>query len=159
MRQLFLNPPTSRPEPKIPTDRPVYRVLDEKGFFGPDDTLHREGEVIVLWDEPNMEMEPLNEMAKERFEKAATKLELSGREVANFNGRYFAPTATKEDMIDNATSDARRVRSLSNPDGKAIMGAKKDVSDRISSPEQEAIPETGAKHRNERRAKIETVSG
>jgi len=158
MRELFLTPPRAKIDPVIPQNKPVYRVLDEKGFFGPDDTLHPEGEIIVLHDEPNINMEPMNDLAKDRLRIVMKKLNESSKHVADANGRYFAPqTQSVDDMLSNATEDARRIKSLSNPDGVAIMGAKLDSSKRIESAFPEEVPESGAKSAN-KRAKIETIT-
>ena len=160
MVQLFNSPPKDKIDPKIPTDRPVYRILAEKGFFGPDDSLHPEGEIIVLWDKPNEDMEPLNEMAKERFEAMIDELEASASEVAKMNGRHFSGRPrSKEEMIANASEDARRIQSVSNPDGVRIMGAKFDSSDRIQSLNETNAPEIGqAKRGPGRPPKIEKLA-
>lgn len=155
MVQLFHTPPKQKSDPRIPEDRPVYRVLSEKGFFGPDDSLHPEGEIIVLWDKPNEDMEPMNDLARDAFEKMIDELEESARMVAEKNGRHYAGRPrTKEEMINNATEDARRVQSISNPDGVKIMGARKDSRKRIQSvgePEALTMGQQKAK-------KIETLS-
>ena len=157
MRELFLTPPREQRLPSIPKDKPVYRVLDERGFFGPDDTLHPPGSIVVLWDDPNLEMEPLNEMAKERLEKVADTQEESARKMADFNGRYFVAPRSKNDLLEAATEDARRVQSLTNPKGVSILGTKnKDVSERITQVGATEAPEVGAEKQN-KRAKIETL--
>lgn len=157
MRELFLAPPRPRVDPPIPADKPVFRILTEQGYFGPDDTLHRMGELIVLFDEPNEDMEPMNDMARKSLESHLDKLETSSREVAKFNGRHFAGRArTKDEMLDHATSDSRRVQSLSNPGGVAIIGAKKDNSLRIQSVGDEPVADTGRKPAT--RSRIETIS-
>jgi hypothetical protein len=134
MRELFLTPPRPRVDPVIPQNKPVYRVLDEHGFFGPDDTLHPEGSLIVLHDLPNENMEPMNDLAREKFEEMLDGLEESARKVAEANGRHFAGRPrSKEDMIAHASEDARKAT--------AIMGAKLDVSSRIESVTPAPVPE------------------
>lgn len=156
-RELFLSPPKARIDPAIPQDKPVYRILTEQGFFGPDDTLHNMGELIVLFDEPNEDMEPMNDLAQEAMEKHLQTLEDSERENAKFNGRHFAGRSrSKEDMLAHATEDARRIQSLSNPNGVAIIGAKKDTEKRIQGVGQEPTPDTGRKP--QQRGRIETIS-
>ena len=150
MRELFLTPPRPRIDPAIPQNKPVYRVLDEHGFFGPDHTLHPEGELIVLYDVPNENMEPMNDLAREAFESMLDGLEESSRKVAEANGRHFAGRPrSKEDMLANSSEDARK--------NMAIMGAKMDTSDRIEGIGPKAVPETGA-DMPKQRAKIETLS-
>lgn len=149
-RELFLTPPRPRVDPSIPQDKPVFRILDEHGFFGPDDTLHVEGSLIVLHDCPNENMEPMNELARVSMESYLDELEESAKKVAETHGRHFAGRPrSKEDMISNASEDARRKVS--------IMGAKNDVSSRIESVGPKATPETGADNAK-RRAAIETIA-
>ena len=155
-RELFLAPPKQRIDPVIPQNKPVYRVLSEQGFFGPDHTLRKMGELIVLFDEPNEDMEPMNDLARAALEKTIEKLVESERAVAHQNGRHFAGRArTKEEVISAATDDARRVQSLSNPTGKAIMGARQDTSKRIQNVGDADVPDTG--HKPAARARIETI--
>lgn len=149
-RELFLTPPRPRVDPAIPQDKPVFRVLDEHGFFGPDDTLHVEGSLIVLHDCPNENMEPMNELARASMEAYLDELEESAKKVAEINGRFFAGRPrSKQDMMANASEDARK--------NVSIMGVKNDVSNRIESVGPKETPETGADN-SKRRAKIETIS-
>ena len=80
-RELFLNPPRQKIDPPIPQDKPVFRILDEHGFFGPDNTLHPEGSIIVLYDCPNENMEPLNDMARQSLSAYLDELDESARKV------------------------------------------------------------------------------
>lgn len=157
MVQLFNSPPQHKAEPRIPQDRPVYRILSEKGFFGPDDSLHPEGDIIVLYDKPNEDMEPMNDLARFAFESMIDELEESARVVAEKNGRYYAGRPrSKEEMIANASEDARRVQSLINPNGVRIMGAKLDSTKRIQSVGEMDAPEMG--QQKGKKTKIETLS-
>jgi len=132
MVQLFAAPPKKEVLPVIPQDRPVYRILNEQGFFGPDDTLHPEGEILVLWDTPNEDMEPLNELAQINFEKYIDTLEESAKIVADKHGRHFAGRPrSKEEMIENATMAKHAAQTTANPHGVRIMGAKKNSKKRI----------------------------
>jgi hypothetical protein len=149
MRELFLQRPRQKVDPPIPQNKPVFRVLDEHGFFGPDDTLHPEGSLIVLYDAPNENMEPMNDLAREAYEAMLDKLDQSAREVAKANGRHFADRPrSKEDMIAAATEDARRK--------VPILGANRDMSDRIESVIPKPVSEVGA-DQPKQRAKIETL--
>lgn len=157
-RELFLNPPRMRMDPQIPQDRPVYKILDEKGFYGPDDTLHPEGSIIVLHDVPNENMEPMNDMARERMEAYLDELEESARKVAEQNGRHFSGRPrSKEEMLNFASEDARRLQSVQNPNGVRVMGAKMDVSNRIEPVGPKETPEVASVDKI-KRAKIETIA-
>ena len=150
MRELFLTPPRPRVDPVIPQNKPVYRVLDEHGFFGPDDTLHPMGALVVLYDAPNENMEPMNDLAREALDAVLDSLDESARKVAEENGRFFSGRPrNKEDMIANASEDARKQT--------AIMGAKLDTSKRIESVEPAVVAETRA-DQPQKRAKIEVLT-
>lgn len=159
MRELFQSPPKAKIDPVIPQDKPVYRILSEKGFFGPDDTLHPEGSIIVLFDTPNEDMEPMNELAREALSTYLDYLDECDQELAKANGRKFAPRTrgSKEEIMANAHADARRIQSLSNPNGVSIMNAKMDSSKRIQTLGEEPAQDVGSKVAN-KRAKIETIS-
>lgn len=77
---------------QIPQDRPVYRIKSGK-FFGPDDSQHEEGEFIVWKEEPNQEMEPMNELAQENMTKYLKKLDGFGRQVAEKMGKSYTSLA------------------------------------------------------------------
>lgn len=150
MRELFLTPPRPRVDPAIPQDKPVFRILDEHGFFGPNDHLYPQGSLVVLYDCPNENMEPMNDLAKESLSAYLDMLDDSAKKVAETNGRYFASRPrSKEEMMDNASEMARNKA--------AIMGAKIDTSKRIEDIGQKEVPETNANDAK-RRARIETVS-
>lgn len=149
-RELFLTPPRPRVDPPIPQNKPVFRVLNEKGFFGPDDTLHPMGSLIVLYDFPNEDMEPMNDLAREKMEDYLDSLEESARKVAEINGRFFSGRPrNKEDMLANASEDARR--------DTVIMGAKMDTSKRIEGIGPQEVPDVMADNTQRKRAKIETL--
>jgi hypothetical protein len=148
MAELFLSPPRPVNMPDIPQDRPVFRILDEKGFFGPDDTLYSAGALVVLYDEPSVDMEPLNDLAQTAFNTMLDKLEAGAREVAKKSGKMFIGTPrTKEEMINGASDAARSSAS--------IMGEKKtskSVKHRIDAVEPGATPEMG-----DTKKKVETL--
>lgn len=119
----------------IRNDTPAYRILDVNGFFGPDDNLYAQDEVIYWEGEPNEEMEPLNELARGRLMAYLEKLDNLGRAAAEKAGKPFvARPRTLDGAIEIATSLARS--------DMPIMGAKKE--DRIERIEKDAIPETGS---------------
>lgn len=76
-------------------DRAAYRILAPNGFYGSDDHLYIEtaesGPVYIYWDEePNEEMEPINELARQRMAVYLDKLETLGRDAALKAGKAFA---------------------------------------------------------------------
>lgn len=135
----------------IPTDRPAYRILAEKGFFGPDCTLYEEGECLAYDDEPNEEMEPLNDLAREKMAALFNKLDDAARAVAAKNGRAFIERPkTLEGAVALATMDAKRVQLKEGDGGVPLMGSKvgRDRAKRLTA---EEVPETG--HRGPGRPK------
>lgn len=88
---------------------PVYRVLNEKGFFGDDDTLYQTGAEIVYTGTPNNEFEPLNDAARARMEEFLINQEAHARANAIANGRTFKGVAQDlEAIVAQCTADARR---------------------------------------------------
>lgn len=150
MADLFLTPPQARQSQQpliITNDKPAYRVLAERGLFA-DDTLWPAGSVIYFEDEPNEEMEPLNEKAREALKVYLIKLDDLAEEVAKKTGKRFMGRArTLDEALDNAREDAKRVSLVQ--DGKdggvPIMGAKRRGRPRISKVGTEETPETGGR--------------
>lgn len=110
----------------IPQDRPVYRVLNQHGFFGPDDHLYKEGELIYLDSEPNEELEPLNDKADKAQAEFFDKLDNLARKAAEKAGREYNGRAKGlEEAITNAHADARRTQIRVGDGGVPLMGAVK----------------------------------
>lgn len=128
----------------ISSDRPAYKILADKGFFGPDDHLYNFGELIYFDDEPNMDMEPMNEPARVRMHEYLTKLDELGRKAAIHFGRpYQGLASTLEDAVSQSTEDYRRVQSISNPTGVALMRSDKRAKNTgIQRVAAEEIPDT-----------------
>lgn len=124
-------------------ERAAYRVLAEKGFFGPDCHLYKEGDALVFDGEPNEEMEPLNDLARERIEALYQRLDDKAREVAKANGRAFTERPRDiEGALEIATIDAKRVQLKKGDGGVPLMGATIG-RDQAQLLEPSAIPETG----------------
>lgn len=92
----------------IPQDRPVYRVLNPSGFYGPDDSLYKEGEVIAFMGEPNLDFEPMNDMAKDRLKEYYLKLEKIGQADAAKRGTKYTGLPSLEDALAISREDVRR---------------------------------------------------
>lgn len=124
----------------IPQDVPVYRVKNDKGFFGPDDHLYKEGEMIVFLDTPNPEFEPLNDLARQKMKEYLEFLDEKGMEAAAKAGKSYISLADAfENSYELARQDGQRVRSISAAPSVPLMGAKKKVdSIRTVAPEGEA---------------------
>lgn len=147
---LYSAPPTQGTRTiRIPDNVPVYRVLSEKGFFGPNDTLYEEGSIIILKGVPNEDMEPLNELARKNLDAYLDVLEESSKLVASHNGRAFlGRPRTKEDMLANASEDARKIQSINGQgEGRPLMGGNKGkkVGEVLRLGDPEPVPVTGRK--------------
>lgn len=119
-------PPRHQPTLVIPQDRPVYRITDEKGFFGPDDTLYAEGSILGYDDEPNPAMEPLNALAEQKMTKYLEKLDAEGRKVANKNGKSYTSLADAfEQSREMAKQESKKVQVIGGREMAPLMGAKK----------------------------------
>lgn len=123
---LSPNPPQRNFSPLvIPNHRPVYRIKEGK-FFGPDDCLRLEGEIIAFDEEPNMEMEPLNELALAKYKAFLAKLDNEGKKVAEKAGKSYN---SLEDAFENSRAlmvqDSKRVEMITTKEMVPLMGAKK----------------------------------
>lgn len=99
-------------------ERPAYRVLDVAGFYGDDDTLYAEGAEIFFDGEPCVEMEALNEPAREKMEVLLQRLDDAGRAAAEKAGRaYVGRPRTLDGGLELATAIQRQEM--------AVMGAEK----------------------------------
>lgn len=131
--QLSPIPPQRNATLVIPDDRAVYRIKEGK-FFGPDDCLYLEGQVIAWDEEPNLEMEPLNNMARAAFKAFLEKLDVFARAVAEKNGTSYASYVdAHQNAIVMARQDSKRVELISSEPQVPLMGAKKTPKSR---PEQ-----------------------
>lgn len=128
----------------ISSERPAYKILSEKGFFGPDDHLYTSGEMIYFDDEPNEDMEPLNDLARVKIRDLIEKLDRLGREAAEkFDRPYTSRASSLEEAIQLSTEDARRVQSIGNPNGVALMKSdKRGKTTGIERVASDEIPET-----------------
>ena len=132
----------------IPQDRPAYRILSPNGFFGPDDHLYVEGDCIVFEDEPNEDMEPLNDVAREKLKVYLQKLDDLGREAAAKAGRAYAGRARSlDEALATAREDARRIQLVEGDGGRPLMGAKKRGRPRVERIEKDEPPQDGRKPR------------
>lgn len=124
----------------IPSDRPVYRILATAGFFGPDDHLYEEGDIIVFLDEPNDEMEPMNDLAREKQHAYFDKLDALAKAAAEKAGRQYAGRARSlDEAIAIASQDARRVQLVRGDGGVPLMGAKHHGPARVEKIVDEAV--------------------
>lgn len=115
--------------------RPVYRVLNPNGFFGPNDHLFKEDEEIVYDGTPNEELEPLNEAAKQKMVAFIENLDSEARKTAEKLGRPFVE---RPRGIDGALDLATEIQRSN----MGIQGTKKgDVGIELATPS--VIAETG----------------
>lgn len=139
MVELFLTPPSARQERpvNVSDDRCAWRILDERGFFC-DDTLWPAGSVLYYDDEPNDQMEPLNDMARNAMRVYLTKLDELARQVAEKNGKNFVSRIRNiEEAINDLREDKMKVQLVQGGEGTPIMGAKRKVAraQKVGAPE------------------------
>ena len=133
-------------------DRPAYRILAEAGFFGPDCHLYKRGDAIYFDDEPNEEMEPLNELAQKAHRAYFEKLDQGAAEAAAKNGRVFVGRArTLDEKVAFATADAKRISLVEGDGGVPLMKGKPTNAGAIAAVgADEEIPDTGGARVNKR---------
>ncbi len=120
---LSPTPPQRQAHFAIPQDRPVYRAKSAQYL---DDELYPEGTVFSWPDEPNLEMEPMNEMATENYMSYIKKLDLLGKKVAEKNGTsYQSYEDAHQNAIVMAQEEGRRVNVIGEKKQVTLMGAKK----------------------------------
>lgn len=106
---------------------PTYRQLNEKGFFCPEGYLIEVGEAFEFDGEPNDQMEPLNEPARKKLMSYFKKLDEEGRKYAEKHGRqYLGRAKTLDELVFEATADARRMELRKGDGGVPLMGGKGD---------------------------------
>ena len=109
----------------IPQERPVYRVGEDK-FYGSDDRLYEENDLIEYDDEPNENFIPMNALATEQMRKYLKKLDAAGQKVAEKLGVAWT---SREDAFENAQQlakeDAKKINLISVKETPTVMGAKK----------------------------------
>lgn len=109
----------------IPDDVPVYKILDGK-FFA-DDELYEPGSLISWEEEPNLEMQPMNKLARRRMKEYVAKLDELGRAVAEKTGKAYISMAVSafENASELAHQDGRRVNLLNGKKEVPIMGGQR----------------------------------
>lgn len=146
MTELYLYPPQggrNQQQLVIKNDRPAYRVLNEPGLFA-GDTLWPAGSVIYYDDTPNEEMEPLNDLARDRMREYLTFLNECAAEVAKQSGkRLIGGRKNIEEAMNDLREDTRRMELVKGDGGVPIMGAKKRGRPRVQKVGEPDVPETG----------------
>lgn len=108
----------------IPQDVPVYKI--KEGKFFADDELYEAGSVIAWPEEPNLEMEPLNSMARENMRAYIQKLDKHGAEAAAKAGKAYV---SLENAFENAHAlaqqEGRRVTLLNGTQEVPLMGGSR----------------------------------
>lgn len=125
----------------IDNTRAAYRVLAPNGFFSDNDTLYlvdSNGEPAEIYydGEPNEELEPLNELARQRLTAHLDKLDALGKAASEKLGRpYVGRPRNLDGAVELATAIARNEMQ--------IMGTKNKVSN-TELVNQGETPQTGA---------------
>ena len=101
----------------IDNTKAAYRVLNPYGFFSDDDTLYAEGAEIYFDGEPNDQLEPLNQLAKDRLVAHLEALEKFGKEAAAKAGRAYAG---RPRTLDGALAIATAIQKAE----MGVMGTK-----------------------------------
>lgn len=109
----------------VDKERALYRILDPVGFFDDNDTLHMpspDGDYPEVYFDgiPNEQMEPLNEVAKDRLNKYLEELDRKGREAAEKLGRPFTGRPRNLDGAIMLATEMERSKI-------SIMGSKDKV--------------------------------
>jgi len=116
-------PPKQYAPSYVRQDRPAYRILKMCYL---DDRACFEGEEVYWDEEPNKEMEPLNDLAKEATKAFFDNREELAREASLKKGVKYIPLRrpVEEERALN-TSEARRVEIVKGDGGVPVMQARK----------------------------------
>jgi hypothetical protein len=116
-------PPQAAAPIVISDERPAYRITSQAGFFGPDDTLYPEG-TMMYWDEqPSLEMQPLNRLAREAKKKYLESLDDLGKIAAEKLGKgYTGYTNAHENAIEIERLNAKQVQVIGGVPEKKVLG-------------------------------------
>lgn len=149
---LSPNLPKQRIEPTIPQDVPVYRVIDERGFYC-DDNLIPKGEYIIWEEEPNPMMQPMNELAHEAFCEYLKKLDAFGKEWADREKKsYVSQLKQYQNSLGiEEGEDLRRAKVIGGREETPIMGAKRKgpaKAQRVIVPSEVGTPMMGSFDKN-----------
>lgn len=128
MRQNFQGnysplPPKMYSAPSIPQDVACYRIL--KPCFL-DDIMFFEGDIVTWQEEPNKEMEPLNDLAKKATNAFFDDREALAKAASAAKGtKYIALRRPIEEERELNNSESRRVELIKGDGGIPVMGARK----------------------------------
>jgi len=132
--QLSPIPPKAAAPIVISDERPAYRITAAAGFYGPDDTLYPENS-LIYWDEqPSVEMEPLNKLAREAKKAYLEKLDEMGQAASEKLGKaYTGYNNAAETAIELERLNAKQVQVIGAPSDKKPMGNPKKGMGKVDS--------------------------
>lgn len=141
-------PPKTYAEPSVPQHVPCYRIL--KPCFL-DDIMFFEGQVVTWSEEPNEEMEPLNDLARDATNTFFDKIEALGRAASAAKGTaYVSMRRPIEEGRERNTADSRRVELVKGDGGVPVLGARRKIRKveaiTVSALEQAPITDLAASH-------------
>lgn len=123
MSRLQPFPHAPQPQLQIPQDVPAYQL---KSACFLDDALYPEDFALTWPDEPNLEMLPLNHLAREAMAKYVAKLDACGKAAADKVGKHYNSLA---DAMDNARAieiqENRKVGVITGKKQVPLMKANK----------------------------------
>ncbi len=116
-------PPRQYAAPVVRQDRPAYRILKECFL---DDVMYFEGQMVYWDEEPNKEMQPLNDLAQKAIDAFFDSREELARQKSAANGMKYIPLRrpVSEERELN-TAESRRVELVRGDGGIPVMGARK----------------------------------
>lgn len=116
-------PPRQYAAPAVPQDVACYRIL--KPCFL-DDIMFFEGDIVTWQEEPNKEMEPLNDIAKAATKEFFDDREKLAKAASAVKGtRYIPLRRPVEEERELNTLESRRVELIKGDGGVPVMGARK----------------------------------
>ena len=144
MRQNFQGalspvPPVVYSAPAVRQDRAAYRILTPCFL---EDTMYFEGQMVYWDEEPNSEMEPLNDLARKASKKFFDERDELGKLAsASKNRLYVNLQRPFTDDPEKNTLQNRRPELKRGDGGVPVMGARKRGRPKVERINTDAPPE------------------
>ena len=139
--QYSPSPPKMYGAPSVPQNVPCYRILEGKGVFL-DDIMFFPGDVVTWSEEPNKDMEPLNDLARQAITKFFDERESLAKAASASKGMRYIPLRRPiEEERELNSSEVRRAELVKGDGGIPVMGAKKKGGHKASRVDTSGVQE------------------
>lgn len=154
MQNLSPNQPRPPVHYDIRDDIPAYVVVEKRGFFDDTDRLWGKGSMIYWEGEPNLGLDPLNELAEEKMRAFLTDLDAKAQEMSKGTNRASMNLMNAFEARQRLLEmDRKSGRSVDQDEQMPILQAKKGLSKAKAIQEMSFTPMLGAKREYKKKDK------